>query len=114
MTVTSIALRPARTWQVSSEATALLEKFPPRPAPASWPRTRQDRAAVEDRLAKPPFRAHDCHARRHRKLSLQAMLDWLELYPARPGSSGGRRPAPAARVTAIGGSNSSPTSTRPA
>ncbi len=81
MTVTSIALGPARTWQVSSEATALLAKFPPRPAPASWPRTRQDRAAVEDRLANAPFRAHDSHARCHRKLSLQAVLDWLELHP---------------------------------
>jgi integrase len=78
---TATAQKPARTWQISSEAKALLEKFPPRPVPASWPRTRQDRAAVEDRMATPPFGATDKHARCHRKLSLQAVLDWLDLYP---------------------------------
>jgi len=34
-----------------------------------------------DRLATAPFRADDSYARCHRKLSLQAVLDWLELYP---------------------------------
>jgi integrase len=78
---TTTAQEPARTWQVSSEAQALLEKFPPRPVPASWPRTRQDRAAVETRLAKETFRTTDKHTRCHRKLSLETVLDWLELYP---------------------------------
>jgi hypothetical protein len=81
VTTATVIQEPARTWQVSSEAKALLEKFPPRPVPASWPRTRQDRAAVEVRLAKEPFRVHDSKSRCHRKLSLQAVLDWLELYP---------------------------------
>lgn len=81
MTATTIAQQPARTWQVSSEAKALLEKFPPRPVPVNWPRTRQDRAAIETRLAKETFRTTDKHTRCHRKLSLQAVLDWLELYP---------------------------------
>jgi hypothetical protein len=70
-----------RTWQVSSEARALLEKFPPRPVPATWLRARQDRAAIEARLAKEPFLAGDSSIRCHRKASLQAVLDWLELYP---------------------------------
>jgi hypothetical protein len=70
-----------RTWQVSGEAQALLERFPPRPVPASWPRTRQDRGVIEARLAKAPFLAADSSIRSHRKLSLQAVLDWLELYP---------------------------------
>jgi hypothetical protein len=81
VTTTTIAHEPARTWQVSSEATALLGKFPPRPVPASWPRTRQDRGAVEDRLATVSFSVSDKHTRCHRRLSLQAVLDWLELYP---------------------------------
>lgn len=82
MTTTTTVSQPiARTWQVSSEAKALLERFPPRPVPVSWPRSRQSRAAVEDRLAKPPFRADDPDARCHRNLSLQAVLDWLGLYP---------------------------------
>lgn len=81
MTAATICQEPARTWQVSSEAKTLLEKFPPRPLPAGWPRTRQDRATVEERMARAPFRADDSHARCHRKLSLQAVLDWLELYP---------------------------------
>jgi integrase len=81
VTTTAVAQEPARTWQLSSEAKGLLEKFPPRLVPASWPRTRQDRAAVEDRMARAPFRAKDSHARCHRKLALQAVLDWLELYP---------------------------------
>lgn len=81
MTAVTTAIEPARTWQVSSEARALLEKFPPRPVPAGWPRTRQDRAAVEDRMATAPFRGDDSQARCHRKVSLQVVLDWLELYP---------------------------------
>lgn len=82
MTSTTIVQeRKTRTWQVSSEAQALMAKFPPRPIAASWPRTRQDRAAIGARLAKEPFLAGDSSIRCHRKASLQAVLDWLELYP---------------------------------
>ncbi|MEV0899081.1 site-specific integrase [Actinoplanes sp. NPDC049802] len=81
MTTTTIAPQPARTWQISSEAMALLEKFPPRPIAGSWPMTRQDRTAVEDRLTTAPFRGDDSQSRCHRKASLQAVLDWLELFP---------------------------------
>ncbi|NMO56070.1 tyrosine-type recombinase/integrase [Actinoplanes sp. TBRC 11911] len=81
MSITTVHLPGARVWQVSSEATALLDKFPPRPIAASWPMTRQDRTAVEDRLTKEPFRGDDSQSRCHRKASLQAVLDWLELFP---------------------------------
>jgi hypothetical protein len=81
VTTTIVPRTPARTWQVSSEAQALLEKFPPRLVPASWPRTRQDRAEVDARLATELFRTNDRHTRCHRKLSLEAVLDWLELHP---------------------------------
>lgn len=36
---------------------------------------------MEDRLARAPFRGDDSRVRCHRKLSLRAVLDWLELYP---------------------------------
>jgi hypothetical protein len=75
-TMTGISLPTARTWQISSEARALLEKFPPRPVPISWPRSRQTRAAVEDRLARPPFDVGDRSKRCHRKVSLETVLDW--------------------------------------
>jgi site-specific recombinase XerD len=81
VTTTTVVQQPACRWQVSSEARALLEKFPPRPIAGSWPMTRKDRAAVEERLAKAPFRGEDSQSRCHRKASLQTALDWLELYP---------------------------------
>jgi len=81
VTTTTVTRTSTRAWQISTEAKTLLERFPPRPVPASWPQTRQDRAAVEARLAETPFRANDSQTRFHRKLSLQAVLDWLELYP---------------------------------
>jgi integrase len=78
-TTTTQALPP--TWQLSSEATAMMERFPPRPTAATWPRTGQDRAGVEDRLAQAPFRVDDYASRYTRNLSLHAVLDWLELRP---------------------------------
>jgi integrase len=78
---TTIDPQPARTWQVSSEARTLLGKFPSRPIAGSWPMTRQDRPAVEGRLATVPFCGDDSQSRCHRKASLQMVLDWLELYP---------------------------------
>ena len=81
MTTTTVTRTSTRAWQISTEAKALLKRFPSRPVPASWPQTRQDRAAVEARLAETPFRANDSQTRFDRKFSLQAVLDWLELYP---------------------------------
>ena len=81
MTTMTITRTSTKAWQVSDEAKALLAKFPPRAVPGSWPRTRHDRGAVEARLAAAPFRANEAHTRSHRKLSLGAVLDWLELFP---------------------------------
>jgi hypothetical protein len=83
VTTVTVTQASIRRWQISSEAQALLEKFPPRPVAASWPRTRQDRAAVEDRLGQATLRVADKHTRCHRNLSLQAALVWLELYPGK-------------------------------
>lgn len=70
-----------RTWQLSSDAAALWDTFPPRRTPRSWPATRQDREKVVARLSKPPFLAKEKGVRSHRKLSLAAVRDWLQLYP---------------------------------
>jgi hypothetical protein len=45
----------ARPWQLSSEALAVMEKFPPRPVPPSWDATAADRSAVVRRMLAPPF-----------------------------------------------------------
>ena len=72
-----------RPWQLSAEALALWEKFPPRPVPASWPATRQPRGKVVARLQAPPFAAGTSQDRCNRKLALLKVLDWLELHPGR-------------------------------
>jgi len=72
-----------RPWQLSAEALALWEKFPPRPVPASWPATRQPRGKVVARLLAPPFAAETSQDRCNRKLALLKVLDWLELHPGR-------------------------------
>jgi len=81
VTTTAASQQTPRTWQVSSEAQALLEKFPPRLVPGAWPRTRESRVVLEYRMAAAPFRGDDSQSRCHRNASLQAVLDWLELYP---------------------------------
>lgn len=70
-----------RPWQLSAEARALLEKFPPRPVPASWPATCQSRQKTVARLLAPPFEAVTSQDRCNRKLALLKVLDWLELHP---------------------------------
>jgi hypothetical protein len=72
-----------RPWQLSAEALALWERFPPRPVPASWPATRQSRGKVVARLLAPPFAAEGSQDRCNRKLALLKVLDWLELHPGR-------------------------------
>ena len=72
-----------RSWRLSAEARTLLERFPPRPVPASWPETRRPRGRVVSRLLAPPFEAATSEDRCNRKLALLKVLDWLELHPGR-------------------------------
>jgi len=67
--------------QLSPEALAVMERFPPRPVPASWDATAADRFAVMRRTLAPPFLPDDAKARHWRKLSMLKVLDWLELHP---------------------------------
>jgi hypothetical protein len=77
------AARAVRPWQLSTEALALMEKFPPRPVPAVWAATCQDRTAVVRRMLAAPFLVSDSKARHWRKLTLLKVLDWLELHPGK-------------------------------
>jgi integrase len=71
----------AASRQLSAEARAVLEGFPPRPVPASWPVTEADRFTVARRLLAPPFVVDNVKVRHWRKLTMLKVLDWLELYP---------------------------------
>ena len=73
----------ARPWQLSAEALAVMEKFPPRPVPSVWDSTSADRFAVVRRMLAPPFAADAASSRCARKLAMLKILDWLELHPGR-------------------------------
>jgi len=73
----------ARSWQLSAESLTVMEKFPPRPVPASWDMTAADRFTVARRMLAPPFPASDAKSRRSRKLAMLKILDWLGLHPGR-------------------------------
>jgi integrase len=81
VTATAPARAAARSWQLSAGALAVMEKFPPRPVPASWDMTAADRFAVARRMLAPPFPAGDAKSRRSRKLAMLKILDWLGLHP---------------------------------
>ena len=72
-----------RLRDLSAEARALMEKFPPRPFPGSWPGTCRPRGKTVIRLLAPPYQAVTSQMRANRKLSLLKVLDWLELHPGR-------------------------------
>ena len=81
MTAAVSARAVSRPWQLSAEALAVMEKFPPRPVPPSWDATAADRSAVVRRMLAPPFPAGDAKCRHSRKLAMLKILDWLELHP---------------------------------
>ncbi len=51
--VTAATQAPPRP--LSAEALAVMERFPPRPVPASWAATAADRFTVMRRMLAPPF-----------------------------------------------------------
>jgi hypothetical protein len=103
MTAATEEKAAGRPWQLSAEALALWEKFPPRPVPASWPATRRPRGKVAARLLAPPFAAETSADRCNRKLALLKVLDWLELHPGRTWQERWDATGPASTVTATGG-----------
>ena len=60
---------------------ALLQRFPPRPAPASWALTSQPKPQVLATLLAPPFPAGRPNLDQERRRGLIRVLDWLEAQP---------------------------------
>jgi hypothetical protein len=81
VTAAATARAAARPGQLSAEALAVLERFPPRPVPESWPETSADRFTVARRILAPPFALGGASSRHARKLGILKLLDWLELHP---------------------------------
>jgi len=81
VTAAAPARAAARSWRLSAEALAVMEKFPPRPVPASWDATAAGRSAVVRRMLAPPFPPDRETTRRTRKLAVLKILDWLGLHP---------------------------------
>ena len=81
MTAAVSARAAARPRQLSAEALAVMENFPPRPVSSAWDATTADRFALVRRMLAPPFLADGPQSRQRRKLTLLKTLDWLELHP---------------------------------
>ena len=64
-----------------AESAALRDRFPPRPAEASWDLTGQSRAAVLERLLAPPFALDNASSQNYRRFGLIRVLDWLGSQP---------------------------------
>jgi hypothetical protein len=79
--VTAAAPPVTAARQISAEALAVMEKFPPRPVPASWDATAADRFTVMRRMLAPPFPAEEAKRRDWRKRAMLKILDWLGLHP---------------------------------
>jgi hypothetical protein len=79
--VTAAATAVTAARQLSAEALAVMERFPPRPVPASWDATAADRFTVMRQMLAPPFPVDSARARDTRKLAMLKILDWLELHP---------------------------------
>jgi Phage integrase family len=79
--VTAAVTGQAVGWQLSAEALAVMNRFPPRVVQVSWDATAADRFTVARRMLAPPFAFGDASARHWRKLGILKILDWLELHP---------------------------------
>jgi integrase len=80
--VTASRVAPGRaaagTW---SGPSPLLERFPPRAVPPSWPATRASREELLARLLAPPFTMDNLFSQRERRLALMRVVRWLEDQP---------------------------------
>src|SRR6266576_876374 len=63
------------------DAAQVMRLFPPRPAGASWPATRQSREHILTRLLAPPFALDNPAGQAQRRRGLTRMLDWLGSLP---------------------------------
>ena len=63
------------------QAGALRRRFPPRPDPDAWPRTRLARADPDGLLAAAPFAVAGRAGEENRRRGMRIVLDWLQAQP---------------------------------
>jgi hypothetical protein len=63
------------------EAAMLLQQFPPRPRPSTWPAGTEPREAVLDRLRRPPLKSPSATTQNVRITGARAVMRWLESAP---------------------------------
>ncbi|WP_416210405.1 site-specific integrase, partial [Frankia sp. Cr1] len=66
-------------WPASS--VALLQRFPPRSVPATWPMTQQPKRDVVATLVAAPFVVEGAHLQHDRRRGLVHVLEWLQEQP---------------------------------
>ena len=76
ITFPGIASRPSKARRESART-----RFPPRPAAADWPATRQERGEACDRLTSGIFVLPNADSQDRRKRALAWFLNWLEDQP---------------------------------
>ena len=76
ITFPGIASRPSKARRESART-----RFPPRPAAADWPATRQERGEAEARLTSGIFVLPNADSQDRRKRALAWFLDWLSNQP---------------------------------
>ncbi len=79
--VVAVPARISVPRQAGGAGAALLARFPPRPAAASWPATLATRQQVLGRLLAPPFPLDNRLGQEGRRLGLVAVVNWLEAQP---------------------------------
>jgi integrase len=67
--------------RLTAEVLALQDKFPPRPVPARWDATGQDKDAVLARLLAPPFPVQNATTQYERRTGLIRIMQWLQAQP---------------------------------
>ncbi|MFE4331482.1 site-specific integrase [Streptomyces sp. NPDC056831] len=82
MTIATLTAPPQTPRKLAgAEATALLQRFPPRQNLESWFMTEADTDYVLDALRQPPFRAEGDSAHSTRMVGARAILAWLTAFP---------------------------------
>ena len=59
----------------------LLQRFPARAVPSTWPASRESLEEVMDRISRPPLRTEKYMTQRARDLGASAILRWLSSFP---------------------------------
>ena len=63
------------------EIASLIQTFPPRQPPTTWPATQASRVAILERLQQPPFTQGRRSTHTARMVGVRLILTWLETFP---------------------------------